>query len=160
MKAMNMPAIGSMLVKGGLFASLLLGLALGHRWWIRYSTPPPKEVKLQQTWELEPGDRIADHLIVGGLGDVSVALRGDNVRAPFAGEASPHREGCLLFSSPEVPAYLFRYCGMDKLVFGDRPVGASLGKAQYLQFATLRKQPDGSWAIVEPSKDILEKSLS
>jgi hypothetical protein len=160
MKAMNMPAIGSMLVRGGLLASLLLGLALGHRWWIRYNTPPPKELKLQQTWELEPGDRIADYRIVGGLGDVSIALRGANVRAPFAGEASPNREGCLLFSSPEVPAYLFRYCGMDRMVLGDRPLGTSLGKAQYLQFATLRKQPDGSWAIVEPSKDILEKSLS
>ena len=157
---MNMPAIGSMLVRGGLLASLLLGLALGRSWWQRYSTPEPKELKLQQAWELEPGERVADYRIVGGLGDISIALRGGSVRAPFAGEASPHREGCLLFSSPEVPAYLFRYCGMDKMVLGDRPVGASIGRAQSLQFATLRKQPDGSWAIVEPSKDILEKSLS
>ncbi|NJN32866.1 MAG: hypothetical protein HC824_22495 [Synechococcales cyanobacterium RM1_1_8] len=58
-----------------------------------------------------------------------------------------------------MPAYLFRYCGLGRMVLGDRPEGAFLGRAQALQFATLRKQPDGSWAIVEPAKDILEKSL-
>jgi len=154
-----MPAIGSMLVKGSLLASLLLGLALARSWWTRYSTPAPRELKLQQTWALEPGERIADYRIVGGLGDVSIALRGGRVKAPFPGKASPHREGCLLFSSPEVPAYLFRYCGMERMVLGDRAIGTSMGRARSLQFATLRKQPDGSWAIVEPSQEILEKSL-
>lgn len=154
-----MPDIGSTLAKGALLAGLLAAVALGRHWWIDYSTPAPKEVKLQQSWELEPGERVADYLIVGGLGDISVALRGSSVRAPFAGEVYPYREGCVLFSSPEVPAYLFRYCGLQRTVLGDRPSGATIGKAQSLQFATLRKQPDGSWAIVEPSKEILEKSL-
>lgn len=154
-----MPVIGSTLVKGALLAGLLVAAALGRHWWLGHVTPQPKEIKLQQSWELEPGDRVADYLIVGGLGDVSLALRGGKVRAPFSGELYPYREGCALFSSPEVPAYLFRYCGLQGAVLGSRPAGASLGKAQALQFATLRKQPDGSWAIVEPSREILERSL-
>jgi len=37
--------------------------------------------------------------------------------------------------------------------------GNTLGSADYLQFATLRRQPDGKWAIVEPASDILERLL-
>ncbi|NJR66803.1 MAG: hypothetical protein HC772_18205 [Leptolyngbyaceae cyanobacterium CRU_2_3] len=38
-------------------------------------------------------------------------------------------------------------------------LGEAIGSGDYLHFATLRKQPDGTWTIVEPAKDILERIL-
>ncbi|WP_199245288.1 hypothetical protein [[Phormidium] sp. ETS-05] len=38
---------------------------------------PPRTLQIQQTWELKPGDELAGHRIIGGLGDISIALSGD-----------------------------------------------------------------------------------
>ena len=122
--------------------------------------PSPRALTIQQTWELEPGSRIADRRVIAGLGDVSIDLRGSAVRAPFAGEVHPLRERCIIFSSPEVPAYLFRLCGLRRVAYGNTHQGEVIGKAHSLHFATLRKQPDGSWALVEPARDVLEKVLA
>ncbi len=148
------------LVKAGLLVSAIAAIVLARNWWIEQTMPPPRQVKIQQTWELEPGQRIADYRIIGGLGDVSLALGGGSVRAPFAGEVYPYQERCVLFSSPEVPAYMFRFCGLRRVAFGEIRQGGTIGRARSLHFATLRKQPDGSWAIVEPARDILEKILA
>ncbi|NJR69052.1 MAG: hypothetical protein HC771_10560 [Synechococcales cyanobacterium CRU_2_2] len=90
------------------------------------------------------------------------------MRAPFDGEVYAYRDPselgganrCVLFASPQVPAYLFRLCGLQGIQFGRVRQGASIGRAQSLHFATLRKQPDGSWAIVEPARDILQQVLA
>lgn len=121
---------------------------------------PPITLKLYQSWELQPGDTIAGRRVLGGLGDISIALEGNNVYAPFRGKTQRDRGNCLIFSSPEVPAYLFRLCGLDNPRFGTVNQGDALGRGRSLQFAALRKQPNGTWAIVEPAKEILERTLT
>ncbi|MEO0456518.1 MAG: hypothetical protein AAF152_08035 [Cyanobacteria bacterium P01_A01_bin.114] len=121
----------------------------------------PRVINLQQQWELEPGDEVAGHLVTGSLGDISIELGGQKLYAPFAGKieqaTQPH---CVIYSTPEVPAYLFRFCGLKRSPIGKIRAGQSLGSGQYLQFATMRRQPDGTWIIVEPSTGILERAIA
>jgi hypothetical protein len=123
------------------------------------NSEPIRQIQIQQNWAIQPGDRIAGHSVVAGLGDISIQLGGDRAYAPFAGKVQPSSNKCALFSSPDVPAYLFRLCGLDKLNLGEVQAGEAIGSGDYLYFATLRKQPDGTWTIVEPAKDILERIL-
>ncbi|MEM7064959.1 MAG: hypothetical protein AAF572_17590 [Cyanobacteria bacterium P01_B01_bin.77] len=139
--------------------SLLLGLAVSS---CQTSTVPPKRViNIHQEWELEPGDLIGEHLVVGSLGDISIQLKRQPLRAPFLGELEPSTiEQCVIYSTPEVPAYLFRFCGLRRPRFGRVDAGQIIGNGNYIQFATLRRQPDGTWIIVEPSTGILERAIS
>ncbi len=137
----------------GLFPLALAGCFAGNQ------VVPPLEVKLHQQWQLQPGDRIGNYPVLGGLGDISIGLNRQSVYAPFRGRAQPSQAACVLFSSPDVPAYLFRFCGLENPRLGSVSAGDRLGRAQTLQFATLRKQPNGTWAIVEPSRQILERIL-
>jgi hypothetical protein len=118
------------------------------------------ELKLHQKWELQPGDTIANYPVLGGLGDLSINTQGKPIYAPFHGTLRRTTHHCTLFSSPEVPAYQFRLCGLSNPRLGDVAQGDSIGTANALQFAALRKQPDGTWAIVEPSKSILHRTLN
>jgi len=100
--------------------------------------------------------------VVAGLGDISIDLKGDSAYAPFGGRVQPLKsdaKNCIAFSSPEVPAYLFRLCGLQNLKLGEVEQGDVIGSGAYLHFATLRKQTDGTWAMVEPAHDILERIL-
>lgn len=122
---------------------------------------PARVVNLQQTWELEPGDEVGGRVVTGGLGDVTIQLAGSKFHAPFDGEIEPAEQAsCAIYSTPEVPAYLFRLCGLTGTRFGSVRAGQSLGSGDYLNFATLRRQPSGTWIIVEPSTGILERALS
>ncbi len=125
-------------------------------------TPPAKPITLNlyQTWELQPGDQVQGYAVLGGLGDISIALRGQAIYAPFTGTTQRDIRQCLLFSSPDVPAYLFRFCGVQGAKLGAIAQGEAIGTAEILQFAALRKQPNQTWAIVEPSKSILERTLT
>lgn len=125
----------------------------------RATNVAPRALQIQQNWQLQPGSEIAGHRILGGLGDVSIALDGGKVYAPFAGKVEPHREDCVVFSSPEVPAYLLRLCGVRRPKLGQVQQGEAIASAKFLQFAALRRQPDGKWAMVEPSTDVLERTL-
>ncbi|NEQ98159.1 MAG: hypothetical protein F6K30_15815, partial [Cyanothece sp. SIO2G6] len=122
--------------------------------------PPHRALTIQQNWELKPGNLVAGHRISGGLGDLSIEMNGDALYAPFAGTLHPHRQHCVIFDSPEVPAYLFRFCDIERPRLGELHQGETMGRGQMLQFATLRKQPSGEWAIVEPAQDILERILN
>lgn len=126
------------------------------------SAPPPRQVALQQTWELQPGEQIGGYTVTASLGDVSVYLKGHRLRAPFSGEVEPAAAGvnCVYFSTPEIPAYLFRFCGLNRPHLGAVKLGEVIGTGEYVHFATLRRQPEGTWAIVEPSSNVLEKALS
>lgn len=121
---------------------------------------PPVSVKLYQTWQLQPGDRIAGYPVLGGLGDISIELNNKPVYAPFDGRTQRDTRDCLLLSSPEVPAYMFRLCGLVNPYLGRVNRGDVLGKAASLQFAALRQQSNGTWAIVEPSQQVLERTLT
>ena len=123
------------------------------------SVPLTRQIQIEQTWQLQPGDRVADHPVVAGLGDISIRLKGDAVYAPFDGEVQQNLPKCVLFSSPDVPAYLFRLCGLNQPKVGKVRQGESIGSGGYLHVATLRKQPEGTWAMVEPARDILDRML-
>lgn len=127
------------------------------------SQPEPTstiDLQLYQVWELQPGDRLKGFEVTGGLGDTSIALNGKPAYAPFDGKTQIDKRQCLIFSSPNVPAYLFRLCGLANPRLGSVSQGEILGYAAVLQFATLRRQPNGTWAIVEPSKPILERTVA
>jgi hypothetical protein len=120
-----------------------------------------RQVHIQQGWELQPGKSIAGHRVVAGLGDVSIRLRGTTLHAPFDGKVEPaDMEDCVIFSSPKVPAYLLRLCGLSRPRLGAVLQGDRIGTGNILHFATLRKQPDGTWAIVEPSLNLIETALT
>lgn len=123
--------------------------------------PPQRVINIQQQWELEPGDKIGEHLVMGSLGDISIQLKHQSLRVPFAGKVEPSTiEQCVIYSTPEVPAYLFRFCGLQRPTFGPVKTGQKMGHGQQIQFATLRRQPDGTWIIVEPSTGVLERAVS
>lgn len=126
-----------------------------------HSAPETRNITLQQQWTLNPGDEIAGSAVAGSLGDISLQIKGKQVRAPFEGEVElSEADGCALYSTPEIPAYLFRLCGLDSVNYGDIKANKSIGKGDFLSFATLRRQPDGTWIIVEPARGVLEKALS
>jgi hypothetical protein len=124
--------------------------------------PPstPLTLKLYQSWELQPGDQLQGYTVLGGLGDITIALQGKAVYAPFDGKVQAHTRECVIFSSPDVPAYLFRLCGVKQPKFGAIAQGSVIGTADTLQFAALRKQAENTWAIVEPSQSILQRILA
>ena len=119
----------------------------------------PKQFPMTQNWELKPGDTIANYKILGGLGDISIALKGKKLYAPYNGRVQPHNSQCVVFSSEEVSAYLFRICGLQSTQFGSRLRGETMGRGEQVQIALLNKQADGKWAMVEPSKEIIEQML-
>lgn len=141
---------------GGILVGILL-LSLGCAKVPSYESR--LNIKLYQSWELQPGDTIADRKVLGGLGDISIALDGNPVYAPFDGRTQLDSHRCLIFSSPDVPAYLFRLCGLKEPHLGDVNQGDTIGSGNLLLFAALRKQANGTWAIVEPAKTILERML-
>lgn len=121
---------------------------------------PVRTVQIQQTWQLQVGDSIGTYRVAAGLGDISIELKGGKVYAPFEGRVQPNISDCVIFSSPELPAYLFRMCGLNQPRLGAVKPGDAIGSGQYLHFATLRKLPEGTWTIVEPSRSILEQILT
>jgi hypothetical protein len=148
---------------GRLLLSLGLGLLMVTLSGCGRLTPmAPRQIVLKQAWEIESGDRVAGQLVTGSLGDISLRLQGARLRAPFTGQVELAAKGfnCIYFSSPEVPAYLFRYCGVSQPRVGPVEAGTVMGRGRYIHFATLRRQPDGSWAMVEPSDRVLERSLN
>jgi hypothetical protein len=118
-------------------------------------------VQLYQQWQLQPGDEVAGYLVTSGLGDIAVDLKGAIVRAPFAGEVKlSEQPECVFFQTPEVPAYLFRLCGLQQPQIGWVPQGEAIASADLLAIAVLRKQPSGDWAMVEPSIQVIEQWLA
>jgi hypothetical protein len=138
----------------------------------QFKPSPAIQPQVLQDWQLQPGDRIAGYTVTGGLGDISIALQGQAIYAPFVGEVQQDKQGCLFYRSAELPAYMFRLCGVDgdgwfginfapwnHLRLGKIRAGEVIGYAHMLQFATLRQQSNGQWAIVEPDKSLIETLL-
>lgn len=122
----------------------------------------PRKIPIHQSWALQPGSTVGGYRVTGGLGDVSIQLGGQAARAPFDGKVQPteSQANCVAFTSPEVPAYLFRLCGLRRPRLGYVRSGQVIGKGDILQFAAMRRQPDGTWAMVEPAVDILERTVA
>jgi len=121
-----------------------------------------RKVNLYQDWALGPGDSLGDYEVQSGLGDVAVDVRGQRIYMPFDGSIEPDADSeglCIIVSSPEVPAYLFRLCGIQRPRLGYQARHTTIGVGQVIAFATLRRQRDGTWAMVEPAQDLLMKFL-
>lgn len=119
----------------------------------------PTSIQVYQKWELQRGDRINDQTVVSALGELAINLEGKPIYAPMRGEAKPDQSGCVLFAGTELPAYLFRFCGINVPKLGALRKGQTIGTANLLVFATFQKQQNGTWAFVEPSKSMLEQIL-
>lgn len=152
-----MQGIGSVFVRLALATAVIALIRTGCR--SESVTPQNRTIQLSQSWELQPGNRVAGYRVSGGLGDISIKLKGQAIYAPFSGLLQPYQDNCVLFSTDEVPAYLFRLCGIRHPKVGDIKQGELIGSGDYLEFAALRKQPNGTWAFVEPSRNILERTL-
>lgn len=126
------------------------------------AAPAPRNVTLHQKWALQPGDQLAGYSVQSGLGDITVNLQGNRVFMPFDGQVQPaegNADQCVILSSPDVPAYLFRLCGLRQVKLGDLAQGEPIGSGNTVAFATLRRQADGTWAMVEPAKELLSQFL-
>lgn len=155
MKAINTRGIASGFAKFGFILLLLPGCSPSQS--TENILPEPK---LYQEWQLKPGDDIAGAKVVGGLGDISIELNGRSVYAPSDGNAYLDKRGCVYFSGASTPGYLFRLCGLEKPKLGTLSEGDKIATGQMLQFATLLKQADNSWALVEPDKSLLQRTLN
>ena len=122
--------------------------------------PAPRNITIQQTWELQIVNQVGNYRISSGLGDITLELGGDPVRMPFDGKLQPMDDHCLALTSPEVPAYLFRLCGINRPNLGQRSQGHTIGRAERLVFAAFRKEPDGTWALIEPATELIEQFLT
>ncbi|MGF1499952.1 MAG: hypothetical protein ACFB8W_24460 [Elainellaceae cyanobacterium] len=141
---------------------LVIGSMVGTGCAASLSPEEAQVVNIHQAWEIQPGEQVAGYTVAGSLGDISIELDGHSVFAPFNGTVRPYAnspQSCVVFLSDEVPAYLFRLCGLKRPRYGSHRVGSTIGRAEQLQFATLRQQPDGTWALVEPSSEILTRVL-
>lgn len=127
------------------------------------SSQHTRTLNLHQSWPLAVGTEVAGYTVSSGLGDITLNLKGDAVRMPFDGtvESTPvNNSNCVLVSSGDVPAYLFRLCGLRNARLGAQEQGSAIGNATQLVFSMLRRQPDGTWAIVEPSPKFVEQLLA
>ena len=86
-------------------------------------------------------------------------MDGKPVYAPVRGEVKSSSNGCVLFAGTELPGYLFQFCGISTPKLGALRKGQPIGTADLLVFATFLKQSNGTWAYVEPSKEIVEQIL-
>ena len=121
--------------------------------------PPSRALTLHQTWSLSVGTKIAGYTITSGLGDISLNLEGDVVRMPFDGTVESTQSDCVVVATGDIPAYLLRLCGLSHPQLGKRSRGQTIGRASHLAFAMLRREPDGTWAMVEPSPQFIEQFL-
>lgn len=156
MKVINIWGTSSGFAKVGfiLLLSFVSGCTLSQ-----HSDSTIPEPKLYQSWQLKPGDQIAGATVTGGLGDISIALKGKSVYAPSEGDAYVDKRGCVYFAGADTPAYLFRLCGLNSPKLGALKAGDAIATGEILQFATLLKQSDGTWALVEPDKSLLQRTL-
>ena len=122
--------------------------------------PSPRTITVQQTWELQVGNQVSHYRISSGLGDITLELGGDPVHMPFSGKVQSMDEHCIALTSPEVPAYLFRLCGINRPRLGQHSQGHTIGRAQQLVFAAFRKEPNGTWALIEPATGLIEQFLT
>ena len=119
----------------------------------------PMSIQIYQKWELQRGDRVHNRPIVSALGDLAIETNGEPTYAPMNGETKRDKTGCVLFAGAELPGYLFRFCGLTTAKVGTLRKGQVMGTADLLVFATFRKQSNGTWAFVEPSKATIEQIL-
>ncbi len=135
-----------------------------------------REIELQNTWGVKAGDAIEKYFVASGLGDISLAMKG-NVIAPLDGNIEEKfvlisdgslirgTSDCVIFSSPQMPAYLIKLCGLKSrnldLVEGGKPIGKTNGYL-HISLFSYRPHPDSGamWVYVPPSPQLLESLVA
>jgi hypothetical protein len=141
---------------------LTLGILVGGVGCSDSSPTPSRSFNLYQDWALQPGDKVAGYSVRSSLGDIALDLQGNPLFMPFDGQvelASGQEDLCIVISSADVPAYLFRLCGVQRPQLGDRRQGDRLGNGDVVAFAAMRRQADGTWAMVEPAKELITQFI-
>lgn len=137
---------------------------------------PIREIELRNSWGIQAGNTIANHPIVSGLGDLSLAFDG-KVLAPLdgwidgkfvlvsKGNLMPSTPDCVIFSSPQMPAYLSKLCGFKQRNLGRIERGMPIGQTNgllHISVFSYRKNEDGipAWVYVSPSPQLIENLVS
>lgn len=147
-------------------------------WFFRRPAKDPlaiKQIELKKVWEIQAGQSIAGHRVVSSLGDVSLEFKGA-IAAPAMGVVERNfvlvsdrtlirtPPDCIIFSSPQMPAYLLKLCGLKQYHLGTVNQGFPIGKTSgYLQMSLLSFRKDenqvSQWIYVSPSPKLIEKLL-
>lgn len=148
----------------------------GH-WWEAGGKPRQQraieQVELETTWGVRAGEEIGRFPVVSGLGDISIRFDGEVV-APFDGLVrdqfvlisdgvlTRNNRDCVLFVSPQTPAYLSKICGLDRHYSGHVEQGDAIGSSDgYVHIAlfSYRRQTEDqlSWVYVSPSAEFLNR---
>lgn len=135
--------------------------------------PKRKQIEIQKVWGIEAGKVIAGQRVIGGLGDISLEFKGI-VKAPLTGYVEGEfvlvteedliegTRDCIIFSSPQMPAYLLKICGLTRRNLGsiDRgsPIGETGGKL-HISLLSFRKvaHQTNKWIYVSPSETLIEQ---
>lgn len=148
----------------------------GH-WWESGGKPRQQraieQVELKTTWGVRAGDEIGRFPVVSGLGDISIRFEGE-VLAPFDGLVreqfvlisdgvlTRNAPDCVLFVSPQTPAYIAKICGLDRRFPGHVEQGDAIGHTDgYVHIALFSFRRDDSeglsWVYVSPSAEFLSR---
>lgn len=137
------------------------------------SQPKLKQIEIKKVWKIQVGEFIAGHRVIGGLGDISLEYEG-SVKAPVAGVVDSEfvlvtdsdliagTRDCVIFSSPQLPAYLLNICGLTERYLGpvddDSPIGKTDGSL-HLSLLSFRKDASqtSKWIYVSPSSKLIEQ---
>lgn len=150
------------------------------QWWESEATVRSprsvREIELQNTWEVKAGDSIEGYFIASGLGDISLAMKG-KVIAPIDGHLEEKfvlisdgrlirgTSDCVIFSSPQLPAYLIKLCGLASRNLERVERGKAIGKTNgYLHISLLSYRPNQEngaiWVYVPPSPQLIESLVA
>ena len=150
------------------------------QWWESEATARSphsvREIELQNTWGVKAGDSIEGYFIASGLGDISLAMKG-KVIAPIDGNVEENfvlisdgslirgPSDCIIFSSPQLPAYLIKLCGLAsrnlEQVEGGKPIGKTNGYLHISLFSYRPNQESGAiWVYVPPSPQLIESLVA
>lgn len=135
--------------------------------------PKLKQIEIKKVWQIQAGEFIAGHRVIGGLGDISLEYEG-SVKAPVAGVVNSEfvlvtdsdliagTKDCVIFSSPQLPAYLLKICGLTERYIGpvdeNSPIGETDGSL-HLSLLSFRKDANqtSNWIYVSPSSKLIEQ---
>ncbi len=147
-------------------------LGRSGQWWQSEPQAQIREIEVQQTWGVPAGAQIGKYRIASGLGDISLEMKGKSF-APVdgwsenefvlisQGNLQRNKDDCTIFSSPQIPAYLLKLCGLKHKNRGRIEQGEVLGKTDgylHLSLLSYRKAESGraTWVYVSPATQLLE----
>ncbi|WP_017661921.1 hypothetical protein [Baaleninema simplex] len=136
-----------------------------------FETPIVSEVTVASDVSIAAGDEIAERRVVAAFGELSLRTSG-KVFAPFDGWANGQLvfvtdgtlrsmpSDCTVFSSPQIPNYLLRLCGLGRRHLGYRRLGEALGRADgylHVTLLTYRTEESGDlWVYVPPAASLVQ----